>query len=101
MASQLGCTESHAKAKLTELPLPFREQFNCNATNPIRFLGFVLAAHANPSILIYETSGMDPNGRKLLHEYASRVFTKGTLIHASSVPIDLCERPGDCKILDF
>lgn len=101
MASKLGCAQADAKARISQLPVAVHEQFNCNAYNPMRFLGFVLAADSNPAILIYETSGMDPRGRDLLHAYATHVYTSGTLIHASSVSIDVCERPGDCQHVDI
>jgi hypothetical protein len=101
MATKLGCTTADAKAIISSLPVPVNERFNCNAYNPMRFLGFILAANTNPEILMYETSGMDPRGRDLLHGYAINVYTTGTLIHASSVPIDLCERPGDCQHINI
>ncbi len=100
MASKLGCTQKDAKTRISRLPVPVHEQFNCNAYNPMRFLGFVLAANDNPLILIYETSGMDPRGRELLHEHATKEYSHGTLIHVSTVPIDACDHPIECQYID-
>ena len=101
MASKLGCTQADAKSRISRLPVPVHEQFNCNAFNPMRFLGFVLAANDNPLVLIYETSGMDPRGRKLLHEYAPKEYFQGTLINVSSVPVDVCDLAIECKYIDL
>lgn len=101
LARELDCSVEQAKSEIDRLPVRVDERFNCNAYNPMRFIGVLIALHAQPSVLIYETSGMDPRGRQLLNEFALRENTDGTLVHVTSLPVAQCERSEQCVVVNM
>jgi hypothetical protein len=101
LAKELDCPVAHAKSEISRLPVSVDERFGYNACNPLRFLGFLVALHAKPSVLIYETSGMDPRGRQLLNEFAIREYPEGTLLHVTSSPLARCDNPEQCVVVNM
>jgi hypothetical protein len=53
------------------------------AANPRRFLGVAVALSRRPDVLIYETAGMDPQGRYRLHEYIVERGSEFCAVHIS------------------
>jgi hypothetical protein len=101
LASQIGCTTEQSRELIATLPISFPDRFNCLAYNPLRFLGLLAAMAGSPKVLIYETSGMDPRGFSLLHEYATGHYTEGTLIHRTESPVMKCPLGTECSEVDW
>lgn len=91
-----------AAGAIRDLPLQVAPELCSNARNPTQFLGLAAAIANQPDVIVYSTSGMDPRGVSLMHEYAPRRYTKGCLIHLSTRELkgDLCAHSGDCLVID-
>jgi len=68
LAAKTHRSMSEAKMVIRSLPVRIPDDFAQMPMTALRFLSFLNAIHGDPSILIYETHGMEPRGRYLLHE---------------------------------
>lgn len=96
---------SHEEAEsiISGFPIRVTPLLCQNPLNPLRFLGLAAAIARNPDVITYETSGMDPRGRSMIHAYAQTHFPGGGLIHLAPFPtlrVPGCPEQGECCLIE-
>jgi hypothetical protein len=96
VSKNLGCSRDEARKLIRTIPVPVNESLRSNPYNPLRFLGVLVAMSQQTDVLLYETGGMDPGGRHLLHTYVSIHCPLRTVFHVSPMRVEDCELREHC-----
>lgn len=97
-------SREEADTIISNFPIRVARLLCQNAMNPLRFLGLAAAIAKKPDIIAYQTCGMDPRGRSLIHPYARTHFPAGCLIHIATFPalcVPGCPKEAKCFLIEL
>ena len=83
LAFRGGTSMEVAQKTIRSFPIQVHPRIDYNAMNPRRFLAWAAARARRPNAIVYATDGMDPNGRRALHQYVTTQRSDLFVVHVS------------------
>jgi len=81
LAKNAGIPLSQAKQIIDQFPINIHPKLSHNAGNARKFLQYTAAAATSPAVVLFDTLGLPPAGRKELFKYVTETIGGSMAVH--------------------